>query len=220
MKKPNAKRRKAILRRRRPATRAKQAKGKVKKKPLQKRETRLSVNQAALTELIERGRPRGVVTDNEILYYFPDIEKNVSFLDEIYDRLEKANIKVIETSGLIEVGGRRALLVGADAARGALGPAAVHLHHGGLLVRRGLSALHRDVLGLAAGAPVGRLRFAAGGRDHHHGRHEACDHHPHDAPKRSAVTAHLALLVIRWFRAHPAYRAGPGTLTAGFAPKS
>jgi len=107
MKKPNAKRRKAILRRRRPATRAKQAKGKVKKKPLQKRETRLSVNQAALTELIERGRPRGFVTDNEILYYFPDIEKNVSFLDEIYDRLEKANIKVIETSGLIEVGGRR-----------------------------------------------------------------------------------------------------------------
>ncbi|MEK7162363.1 MAG: sigma-70 family RNA polymerase sigma factor, partial [Patescibacteria group bacterium] len=61
------------------------------------------INEAALNELIERGRPRGFVTDNEILYYFPTIEKDLAFLEEIYDRLESANIKVIETSGLIEV---------------------------------------------------------------------------------------------------------------------
>ncbi len=61
------------------------------------------IDTAALEELIERGRPRGFVTDNEILYFFPDIEKDVSFLDEVYDRLEKANIKVIETEGLIKV---------------------------------------------------------------------------------------------------------------------
>jgi RNA polymerase primary sigma factor len=42
------------------------------------------------------------VTDNEILYYFPKIEDNVELLDEIYDRLEKAGIKVIETSALID----------------------------------------------------------------------------------------------------------------------
>jgi RNA polymerase primary sigma factor len=42
------------------------------------------------------------VTDNEILYYFPKIEDNVDLLDEIYDRLEKAGIKVIETSALID----------------------------------------------------------------------------------------------------------------------
>lgn len=59
------------------------------------------LNTQALQELVDRGRPRGFVTDNEILYYFPDIEKNVSVLDEIYDRLEKANIKVLETTGLI-----------------------------------------------------------------------------------------------------------------------
>ncbi len=76
------------------AAKAKKA-GKVKKSKLDK---------SALTELIERGRPRGFVTDNEILYYFPTIEKEVGFLDEIYDRLEEANIKVIETGGLIEVG--------------------------------------------------------------------------------------------------------------------
>jgi RNA polymerase primary sigma factor len=62
------------------------------------------LNEAALAELIDRGRPRGFVTDNEILYYFPTIESDVNFLDEVYDRLEKANIKVLETSGLISAG--------------------------------------------------------------------------------------------------------------------
>ena len=57
---------------------------------------------AEVNELIERGRPRGFVTDNEILYYFPKIEDNVKLLDEIYDRLEAAGIKVIETSALID----------------------------------------------------------------------------------------------------------------------
>ena len=56
-----------------------------------------------LGELIQRGRPRGFVTDTEILYYFPLIEKDISFLEKIYERLEAANIKVIETSQLIEV---------------------------------------------------------------------------------------------------------------------
>ena len=55
-----------------------------------------------IKELIERGRPRGFVTDNEILYYFPKIEDDVKLLDEIYDRLESAGIKVIETSALID----------------------------------------------------------------------------------------------------------------------
>ncbi len=80
-----------------------------KKKPLKKsgkkgeKKGKGKIDTAALEELIERGRPRGFVTDNEILYFFPDIEKDVSFLDEVYDRLEKANIKVIETEGLIKV---------------------------------------------------------------------------------------------------------------------
>jgi RNA polymerase primary sigma factor len=60
------------------------------------------IESAEVNELIERGRPRGFVTDNEILYYFPKIEDNVSLLDEIYDRLESAGIKVIETSALID----------------------------------------------------------------------------------------------------------------------
>src|SRR6185312_14408741 len=86
----------------------KAAKVKVKKakkgteKPLSKLQKAIKGNAGEINELIERGRPRGFVTDNEILYYFPKIEDNVELLDEIYDRLEKAGIKVIETSALID----------------------------------------------------------------------------------------------------------------------
>mgnify|MGYP001578231586 CR=1 FL=1 len=64
---------------------------------------RAKINEDALAELIEKGRPRGFVTDAEILYYFPKIEEDLSFLEKIYDRLEKANIKVVETMGLIQL---------------------------------------------------------------------------------------------------------------------
>ncbi len=73
-----------------------------KSKPLSKLDKALKINATEINELIERGRPRGFVTDNEILYYFPKIEDNVDLLDEIYDRLEKAGVKVIETSALID----------------------------------------------------------------------------------------------------------------------
>jgi len=70
--------------------------------PHKKVKSKDKVQSAEINELIERGRPRGFVTDNEILYYFPKIEDNVKLLDEIYDRLESAGIKVIETSALID----------------------------------------------------------------------------------------------------------------------
>ncbi len=76
--------------------------GKGKKKELTKLEKSLQKFHSEIDELIDRGRPRGFVTDNEILYYFPKIEDNVELLDEIYDRLDKAGIKVIETSALID----------------------------------------------------------------------------------------------------------------------
>jgi RNA polymerase primary sigma factor len=82
----------------------KTAKKILKKKVPQKPKTKSKFDESAIEELIKTGRPRGFVTDTEILSYFPDIEKDVVFLETVYDRLEKANIKVIETSQLIEVG--------------------------------------------------------------------------------------------------------------------
>ena len=57
---------------------------------------------ARLEELVKRGRSRGFVNDAEILNYFPDIEKNLSFLEEVYLRLEQEGIKVRETTTLIK----------------------------------------------------------------------------------------------------------------------
>lgn len=55
-----------------------------------------------LEELVKRGRARGFVNDAEILNYFPNIEKNLSFLEEVYSRLEREGIKVRETTTLIK----------------------------------------------------------------------------------------------------------------------
>ncbi|MEK7636043.1 MAG: sigma-70 family RNA polymerase sigma factor [Patescibacteria group bacterium] len=54
-------------------------------------------------ELVKRGKPRGFVTDSEIIYYFPDIEKDIDFLEALYDKLEKSGVKVVETAQLIEI---------------------------------------------------------------------------------------------------------------------
>ena len=83
-------------------------KPKTAKKPLKKQAKKVSakkqeLNQQALSDLIERGTGRGYVTDTEVLHFFPRIEEDVNFLDKIYVALEKVNMKVIETSQLIEV---------------------------------------------------------------------------------------------------------------------
>ncbi len=83
---------------------------KVFKKPIKhskkippKAAKRLELNEQQLEELIERGKDRGYVTDTEVLSYFPHIEQDVTFLDNVYASLDKHNIKVIETSQLISV---------------------------------------------------------------------------------------------------------------------
>jgi RNA polymerase primary sigma factor len=62
------------------------------------------VDEKILKELLERGRPRGFISDNEILYFFPDIENNIEALEEVYDILESEGIKIIETEGFLGEG--------------------------------------------------------------------------------------------------------------------
>ncbi len=60
-------------------------------------------DETLIMELVKRGKPRGFVTDSEIIYYFPDIEKDIDFLEALYDKLEKSGVKVVETAQLIEI---------------------------------------------------------------------------------------------------------------------
>ncbi len=68
--------------------------------------------------LIEKGRKRGFVTYDEILKNFPDIENNIFFLDELYDKLAVAGIDVLEGGNLLNLD--------EDLDEKALGKSAVH----------------------------------------------------------------------------------------------
>jgi RNA polymerase primary sigma factor len=47
--------------------------------------------------LIKKGKERGFITEDEILYFFPDIEKNLDVLEKIYEKLEIAGIELKST---------------------------------------------------------------------------------------------------------------------------
>ena len=54
-------------------------------------------------ELIEKGRKRGFITYDEILKTFPDIENNILFLDELYEKFAIAGIDVLEGGNLLNL---------------------------------------------------------------------------------------------------------------------
>lgn len=54
--------------------------------------------------LMKRGRERGFVTYSEILYYFPNIEEEILMLEDLYDRLSKENIEMLESKEFIGEG--------------------------------------------------------------------------------------------------------------------
>ena len=56
-------------------------------------------------EVIEKGKKRGFVTYDEIIKTFPDIENNILFLDELYERLSVAGIDVLEGGNLLDMDG-------------------------------------------------------------------------------------------------------------------
>ncbi len=67
------------------------------------RERRLSLKEEKLQNLIKKGRERGFITEAEILTTFPQVENDISLLEEIYDLCEKSNIEVVESKDLLEL---------------------------------------------------------------------------------------------------------------------
>ncbi|MBI4101410.1 MAG: sigma-70 family RNA polymerase sigma factor [Candidatus Nealsonbacteria bacterium] len=56
-----------------------------------------------LDQLVEKGRQRGFVTPSEILYCFPEVERDVEGLEQLYDKLEQNGIEVKESRDLLDV---------------------------------------------------------------------------------------------------------------------
>jgi RNA polymerase primary sigma factor len=72
-----------------------------RKKPVKRKKGKSPEEfEESLQYLVERGRVRGFVTDAEVLNYFPNIEKNLMFLEKVYDRLDKEGIKVRESGSM------------------------------------------------------------------------------------------------------------------------
>ncbi len=99
---PKGKKQKKVNRKKRKAT----LKGRTlqQRKPAKRKILLEEKYKEMLENLVARGRVRGFVTDAEVLNYFPQIEKNLPFLEKIYDCLDKEGIKVRESGSLIRVG--------------------------------------------------------------------------------------------------------------------
>jgi RNA polymerase primary sigma factor len=56
-------------------------------------------------QIIEKGKKRGFITYDEIIKIFPDIENNILFLDELYEKLSVSGVDVLEGGNLLDVEG-------------------------------------------------------------------------------------------------------------------
>jgi len=56
-------------------------------------------------EIIEKGKKRGFITYDEIIKVFPEIENDISFLNELYEKLLISGIDVLEGGNLLDTEG-------------------------------------------------------------------------------------------------------------------
>lgn len=72
------------------------------RKPTARKPKEGIISESAVLALIEKGRHRGFVTQAEVLNAFPSIEKDIKGLEGLYERLESANINIIESGRVFE----------------------------------------------------------------------------------------------------------------------
>ena len=73
---------------------------KIVKKPKGKKG---SSKEYTVEDVVAKGKKRGFVTYDEILKAFPNIETNIEFLDELYDKLTTAGIDILEGGNLLDI---------------------------------------------------------------------------------------------------------------------
>ena len=63
-----------------------------------------SFSEDKILKLIEKGRHRGFITEAEIMHIFPKVEKDIEGLERLYERLEAANINIVDTGKVFAEG--------------------------------------------------------------------------------------------------------------------
>ena len=89
--------------RKRPSFKSVEKKVRKSSKKVPKKRSRGVFKEDLIQELIAKGKPRGFVTYSEIMYQFPDIQRDVEGLEKLYQRLEESGISVQETRDYLDV---------------------------------------------------------------------------------------------------------------------
>lgn len=78
---------------------------KIKKTKVSKKVSRKKsiFKEEQVQELLKKGSQRGFVTISEILYFFPDVEKDITGLENLYDELESEGIEVKEAKEFLNL---------------------------------------------------------------------------------------------------------------------
>ncbi len=85
-----------------PVKRRPQARPKKRVTKLSRVAERREQSEQKVEHLLGKGRGRGFITYAELLKEFPNIEKNLQLLEEIYDKFELAGVDVLEEGGLLD----------------------------------------------------------------------------------------------------------------------
>lgn len=81
-------------------------KGRKKKAPLSQRAKKTKKDQKQhdnVEDFIYRGKQRGFITEDEIMHIIPNAEIEIEKLEELYERLEQENIKVISSDEMLKM---------------------------------------------------------------------------------------------------------------------
>ncbi|KKP68622.1 MAG: RNA polymerase sigma factor [Candidatus Moranbacteria bacterium GW2011_GWE1_35_17] len=55
-----------------------------------------------IDDLVSRGKQRGFITEDEIIHTFPDMEKNIEELEELYSKLETGGVRIMSSGEVIK----------------------------------------------------------------------------------------------------------------------
>lgn len=82
-------------------------KKKQQKPKAQKKSRKPVIDKERLQTLLKKGEERGFVTTSEILYAFPDIERDVEGLEDVYENFKERGVQIKEMQEFLEVKGKK-----------------------------------------------------------------------------------------------------------------
>lgn len=79
-----------------------------KKKPVQAKTTATPQEETVekvdiIAELIARGKQRGFVTEDEIIHLIPEVEEELDELENLYEQLETAGVKIVVSDDMLKI---------------------------------------------------------------------------------------------------------------------